>query len=96
MANRKSSTQGGNFPLDNLTYDLITIIYEKSKGLEAYDRYLKDAQGNPEIRELFEQFREQDAECVQQLQQQLANMLSEGVTGGGETSRKASAGTRRS
>lgn len=95
MANRKSSTQGGNFPLDNLTYDLITIIYEKSKGLEAYDRYLKDAQGNPEIRELFEQFREQDEECVQQLQQQLANMLSEGVTGG-ETSRKASAGTRRS
>jgi len=95
MANRKSSAQGGNFPLDNLTYDMITIIYEKSKGLEAYDRYLKDAQGNPEIRELFEQFREQDEECVQQLQQQLASMLSEGATGG-ETSRKASAGNRRS
>jgi hypothetical protein len=96
MANRKSSAQSGNFPLDNLTYDMITIIYEKSKGLEAYDRYLKDAQGNPEIRELFEQFREQDEECVQQLQQQLASMLSEGATGGGETSRRASAGNRRS
>ncbi len=40
----------GNFPLDNLTFDLITIIYEKSKGLEAYERYVRDAQGDQQVR----------------------------------------------
>jgi bacterioferritin (cytochrome b1) len=71
----KQSGQGrqgsGNFPLDNLTYNLVTVLYEKSKGLEAYEKYLNDAQGDPQVRQLFEQMRQQDEQFVQQLQQQL-------------------------
>ena len=51
MANQ-STTQGqnaqgrsGSFPLDNLTYDLVTVLYEKSKALEAYDKFLALEQG---------------------------------------------------
>jgi len=29
---------GGHFPMDNLTYNVVTILHEKSKGLEAFDR----------------------------------------------------------
>jgi bacterioferritin (cytochrome b1) len=57
---------------------------------------MKDAQGNPEVRELLEQICEQDEEAIRQLQQQLARMLGEGAAGGGETSRRATASTRRS
>ena len=32
-------SQSGPYGLDNLTYDLITVLHEKSKGLEAFDQY---------------------------------------------------------
>jgi hypothetical protein len=72
--NRPSSS--GNFPLDNLTYDLITILHEKAKGLEAYDKYQRDAQGNQEIGELIRQIRRQDEQHIQQLRRHLAQRLS--------------------
>ena len=70
------SGSGGRFPLDNLTYDLITILYEKSKGLEAYDKYQRDAQGNQEIVSLLQQIRQQDEQQIQQVQQHLSRLLS--------------------
>jgi hypothetical protein len=40
-ATRRSAEGGpgsGELPLDDLTYDLVTVLYEKSKGLYAYDK----------------------------------------------------------
>lgn len=72
------SSQGGSgkFPLDNLTYDLITILHEKAKGLEAYDKYMRDAQSNQQVSQLLQQIRQQDEQQIQQLQQQLSQLLS--------------------
>ncbi len=67
----------GNFPLDNLTFDLITIIYEKSKGLEAYERYIRDAQGDQQVRQVLEQIRNEDQQHIQQLQGHLQRCLSQ-------------------
>ena len=70
----RSSSSGsgeGRFPVDNLTYDLISVIHEKSQGLEAFDKYLKDAADDDETRELFEDIRQQDEEAIQQLTQAL-------------------------
>lgn len=75
MSNQGGMGSSGNFPLDNLTYDLITILYEKSKGLEAYDKYQRDAQGNQEIGNLLQQIRRQDEQHIQQLQQHLGQLL---------------------
>ena len=75
MSNQGASSSSGNFPLDNLTYDLITILYEKSKGLEAYDKYQRDAQGNQQVSQLLQQMRQQDEQHVRQLQQFLAQQL---------------------
>ena len=90
MANQgatKQSGQGqssGSFPLDNLTYDLITVLYEKSKGLEAYDKYIRDAQNDQQAKQLFEQMRQQDEQCIQQLAQRLG--LRSGQRGQGQQS----------
>lgn len=64
----------GNFALDNLTYDVITVLHEKSKGLEAFDKYIQDAQGNNEIREIFERMRQQDQELIRELEGHLGKL----------------------
>lgn len=64
--------------LDNLTYDIITVLHEKSKGLEAYDKYLQDAQGNNEVRQIFEEIRRSDEQHIQRLHQCLQNNMGSG------------------
>ena len=64
--------------LDNLTYDLIAIIHEKSHGLEAYSKYLQDAQSNQQVRSLLEQIQQQDQQAVQQLSDALRQTLGGG------------------
>lgn len=71
----QSSGQSGNFPLDNLTFDLVALTYEKSKGLEAYNKYIQDAQSNQQVRESLEKMRQHDEQCVQELRQFLGQML---------------------
>jgi hypothetical protein len=68
----------GRSPLDNLTYDLVTVLHEKCKGLEAYDKYLSDAQSNSEARQLLEKIRQADTQHVQQLRDCLSKVLAGG------------------
>ncbi|WP_394829628.1 hypothetical protein [Pendulispora albinea] len=68
-------TRGESFPLDNLTYDLVTIIQEKSKALEAYGRYCEDARNDAEVLRALEQIRRDDAAHIQQLTQHLSRCL---------------------
>ena len=67
----------GKFALDNLTYDIITVLHEKSKGLEAFDRYMKDVQPDQELRQVFEQMQQSDQNFIQQLQQHLQRRLGQ-------------------
>src|SRR4051812_34985793 len=73
--------RGGEFELDNLTYNIITVLHEKSKGLEAYDKYLQDARGEQEIVQIFEEMRQDDQRHIQRLEQALRTQLG---SGGGE------------
>ncbi|MBV9280092.1 MAG: hypothetical protein JOZ41_08435 [Chloroflexi bacterium] len=75
MSTQQETVSGTGQGIDNLTYDLITVIHEKSKGLEAYDRYMQDAQGNQQVSGLFQQIRQQDQQAVQQLTQALQQVL---------------------
>jgi hypothetical protein len=67
------STRSGDFPLDNNTYNVITVIHEKSKGLEAFDQYIEDA--DEELREIFNEIREQDTRVIEQLQEHLRRLI---------------------
>lgn len=66
-------------PLDDLTYDVITVLQKKSKALEAYDKYISDADADDddELKELFNAMRRQDEEHVQVLKEVLAQRLAE-------------------
>jgi hypothetical protein len=73
---RGSSSSGEG--LDDLTYNVITVLHEKSKGLEAYEQYIDDASDNDEVREIFEELRDQDLEAVNRLEQCLQTLMSGG------------------
>jgi len=70
------STRSEDFPLDNNTYNVITVIHEKSKGLEAFDQYIEDA--DAELREIFQEIREQDTRYIEQLQDHLRRLIAGG------------------
>ena len=71
------TSKGENYPLDNLTFNLIAIIYEKSKALEAYEKYMVDARGDQTVTDLLDRMRRMDEDCVVELQQQLGRLLTQ-------------------
>jgi hypothetical protein len=82
MAN-EATVRSDIFPLDNLTYDIIAVIHEKSKALETLDKYLKDAQGNDRVRQSFEKICRQDQECINELTQHLRYLIGQAGQSGG-------------
>jgi ferritin-like metal-binding protein YciE len=74
-----TAIRGGK--IDNVLYDVITVLHEKSKGLEAYDKYERDLQGNQEVKQVFDEIRRQDEQAVQRLEECLRTLM----TGSGES-----------
>ena len=64
-------------PIDDLTFDVITVLQNKAKALEAYGKYLEDASDDEELSELFVRIRRQDEEHVRILKDALARRLEE-------------------
>jgi hypothetical protein len=82
MSTGAGSGGQADFPVDNLTYDLISVLHEKLEGQEVYNTYMKDAQSDPQCQQLFQQLKQQDAQMIQQLMQQLHGRLSTFMSGG--------------
>jgi hypothetical protein len=70
------SGQGGK--IDNVLYNVVTVLHEKSKGLEAYEKYDRDLQGNNQIKQIFDEIRRNDEQAVQRLQDCLRQLVSQG------------------
>ena len=64
-------------PLDNLTYDVVTLIHEKAKGLEAFDKYIEDAREDDELMDVLERTRDHDRECIGELKEHLSRLLEQ-------------------
>lgn len=64
-------------PLDDLTYDVITVLQNKAKALEAYDKYIRDADEDDEAREAFEEMKRADQEHIRILKEVLARRLDD-------------------
>lgn len=71
-------------PIDDLTYDVLTVLHAKAKALEAYDKYIDDAADDEEAREAFEAIKRQDQEHVRVLKEVLARRLDEDLGYGDE------------
>jgi hypothetical protein len=76
------ATQGKSFVLDNITFDLLTVVQKKSRALEAYQRYLADSRRDPEVAKVIERIRLQDEQHVQELVPHLARLLGQEATMG--------------
>lgn len=66
----------GYFPLSDLQFDVVMVLNEKSKALQAYDKYILDAQPCAELTELFEKIRTSDREHVEALKCYLGKCLT--------------------
>ena len=66
-------------PIDDLTYDVITVLQEKARALAAYDKYIADADAEQdvELKDLFASMRRQDEDDLQVLKEALARRLDE-------------------
>ena len=81
-------------PISDLMYDWLTVLQSKAEGLNAYEKYLRDAQeeNSQECVEMFRRLHEQDAQQVEQIRDHLMQMLSKQQGG---SRRTAAAGTMR-
>jgi hypothetical protein len=73
---QRGATGQQNSPADNLTFDLISTLHTKLEGLEAYKKYMQDAQGDQECLQLFQQLQQNDQQQAQQIMQQLQKHLT--------------------
>jgi hypothetical protein len=86
-----AQTTGKN-PISDLLFDWVTVLQNKAEGLNAYEKYIKDAEkeNSTECVQMFRRLHEQDARMVQEVRDHLAGMLSRQGQGG-----KAMAGAGR-
>jgi hypothetical protein len=63
----------GFFPISDLQFDVVTLVYEKSKALQAYDSYKRDSKANAELMEIFEQIAADDRKHIEMLKNFLGN-----------------------
>jgi hypothetical protein len=64
----------GTQKIDNILYDVVAVLHEKSKGLQAYDKYEKDVQNHPEVKRVLEEIRRSDEQSVKRLEDCLTQL----------------------
>ena len=82
-----AQTTGQN-PISDLMYDWITVLHAKAEGLNAYEKYIKDAEkeNSQECVQMFRRLHEQDAKLVQEVRDHLMGMMSKQGQGQGRQS----------
>lgn len=64
--------------ISNLEYDWLTVMHNKAKALQAYDKYMQDARdaNSQECVELFANLKQAEAEHIQQIRKHLQAAMS--------------------
>jgi hypothetical protein len=70
-------------PISDLMYDWLTVLQSKAEGLNAYEKYIQDAEkeGSQECVELFRRLHERDAQMVEEVRDHLTEMLTRQPSG---------------
>lgn len=66
--------------INNLEYNLVTVLHAKSKALKAYDEYIQDAQqmdSQPCV-ELFQKLKEEDMQHAEEVRRHLQEVMQNG------------------
>jgi hypothetical protein len=72
----KEKQAEGKFPLTDMQFDVVLLLTEKSKALEAYEKYQTDAKPCAELSALIEKMKQSDKEFVSQLKEYLGKCLT--------------------
>jgi len=72
----RTGTGQGFSPVDNNTYNLLQTLTSKLEAIEAYTKYLNDADG--ETRTFFEECRRSDQQSAQRAMELLRGLIGRG------------------
>jgi methylase of polypeptide subunit release factors len=66
-------------PVSDLMYDWLTVLHSKAEGLNAYEKYIQDAEKehSQECVELFRRLHEQDVKMVEEIKDHVKHMMCE-------------------
>ena len=64
-------------PISDLMYDWLTVLQSKAEGLNAYEKYIEDAEreGATECARMFRKLQEQDARQAEEIKDHLKSMM---------------------
>ncbi len=71
------TTNSERFPLNDQTYDLISIMHHKSKALAAYQGYLADVQPDTHLTQLLVEIKHDEERHLAKLKAHLGRLLVE-------------------
>ncbi len=64
-------------PMSNMTYNLLTTLQNKLQAIGAYEKFLKDAEGDETCTKLFKAMQENDRKDIEMLKGELIKHLTE-------------------
>ena len=72
------ATMTASNPISDLMYDWVTVLQSKAEGLNAYEKYIRDAEQENarDCVEMFRRLHEQDARQVEEIRDHVMQMMS--------------------
>lgn len=79
MSSKPTQDSQGNTGTEDLTYNLVSILYHALQGAETYDMYIKDAEGggNQDLAQFFRDVKEENARRAARAKQLLTRQLGQ-------------------
>lgn len=68
-------------PADDIVYNLVSVQYHALKAAQAYDSYVRDAEGHDDVQSFFTQCAQQDAERAKTCHALLGALTGDGGLG---------------
>jgi bacterioferritin (cytochrome b1) len=80
VRSKQLPSEGIAMPLNDVSYDLLSILQSKLDAVAIYEQYIEDAQGagNGQVAQLFEQIKQQDEQAADRLANALEQMVKSG------------------
>jgi hypothetical protein len=77
--------QSNQKALNDLVFDMVTVLHSKGEGVNAYEKYMRDAQNenSQECMQLFEKLKAQDESAIMEVKEHLSQLLQNGSMSGG-------------
>jgi hypothetical protein len=68
-------------PISDLMYDWLTVLRAKAEGINAYEKYIRDAEEEnaTECADLFRRLHEEDVRQVKQIKDHFTRMMKQGA-----------------